>query len=44
MAWNLIKRMIVKGIAPTNLVPAVAAKRGEQVLLIVIGRKGCVDG
>ena len=30
--------------ALTNFVPAVAVKRRGQVLLIVIGRKGYVDG
>jgi len=34
--------MISKWKAPTNFVPAVAVKRGEQVLLGIIGRKGCV--
>ena len=28
--------------APTNLVPAVAVKREEQVLFVLIGRKGYV--
>jgi hypothetical protein len=28
--------------APTNFVPAVAVKRGEQVLFVLIGRKGYV--
>lgn len=28
--------------APTNLVPAVAVIRGEQVLFVLIGRKGYV--
>jgi hypothetical protein len=37
---NDTKRLV----APTNFVPAVAVKRRGQVLLIVIGRKGCVDG
>ena len=30
--------------APTNFVPAVAVKRKGLVLLVVIGRKGRVDG
>ena len=30
--------------ALTNFVPAVAVIRGRQVLLVVIGRKGYVDG
>lgn len=29
---------------PTNLVPAVAVRRGGPVLVTMIGRKGCVDG
>jgi hypothetical protein len=29
---------------PANLVPAAAVIRGEQALLILTGRKGCVDG
>ena len=31
-------------IVPTNFVPAVAVKRGELVLFILTGRKGCVGG
>ena len=34
----------MKEVVPTNLVPAVAARRGGQVLFIVIGRKEYVDG
>jgi len=34
----------VKKKVPTNFVPAVAVKRGEQALLNIIGRKGQVDG
>ena len=30
--------------APTNFVPAVAVIRGEQVLFVLIGRKGYVGG
>lgn len=34
----------VKVQVPTNLVPAVAVRRGGPVLVVLIGRKGCVDG
>ena len=35
--------LFIKG-APTNFVPAVAVKRGGQVLFGMIGRKGCAGG
>jgi len=35
---------VLKKEAPTNFVPAVAVKRKGLVLLVVIGRKGRVDG
>jgi len=31
-------------IVPTNFVPAVAVKRRERVLFVLIGCKMCVDG
>jgi len=31
-------------VVPTNFVPAVAVKRREQVLFVLIGCKMCVDG
>jgi len=36
--------MKLKRKVPTNFVPAVAVKRRGPVLIILIGRKGCVDG
>jgi len=36
--------MKLKKKVPTNFVPAVAVKRRGPVLIILIGRKGCVDG
>jgi len=36
--------MISEGIVLTNFVPAVAVKRRERALFVVIGRKGYVDG
>ena len=35
---------IIKKEVPANLVPAAAVIRGEQVLLILTGRKGYVGG
>ena len=42
----ILKKMVIlfNIKAPTNFVPAVAVKRGEQVLFRIIGRKGYVGG
>ncbi len=39
-----LKIMIVSLLAPTNSVPAVAARQRGQVLFCLNGRKGCVGG